>query len=128
MKKKTFVYIAGPYRGQTHDWRSYIEIDANINRAREAAKFCAENGLPFYCPHTHAAHFEVITPNLPPEFWYEMDSIYVALCSAILLVNGWEQSAGTLAETERAYRMGKLVFLPNEREVLVEWWRQGDSK
>lgn len=121
-QERTFVYIAGPYSGRTHDWQSYNEIEANIAKARDAAKFCAENGLPFYCPHTNTAHFEVIAPDLPAEYWYAMDNIFLDLSSAVLLVGGWEGSKGARAEAERATAQGKRVFGPDKGEGLVSWW------
>ena len=81
--ERSFVYIAGPYSGRTHDYNSYNEIEINISKAREAAKFLAENGIPFFCPHANSAHFEVITPSVGLDYWYKMDNIFVDLSSAI---------------------------------------------
>ena len=122
MRNNQFVYIAGPYSGKTHDHQSYNEIDANIAQAREAAKFLAENGMPFYCPHTNTAHFEVIAPDLPVEYWYEMDNVFVDLSSAVFLVEGWQVSLGTQGEMQRARRSGKPIFYPDEGRALVDWW------
>ena len=122
MRNNQFVYIAGPYSGKTHDHQSYNEIDANIAQAREAAKFLAENGMPFYCPHTNTAHFEVIAPDLPVEYWYEMDNVFVDLSSAVFLVEGWQVSLGTQGEMRRARRSGKPIFYPDEGRALVDWW------
>ena len=122
MRNNQFVHIAGPYSGKTHDHQSYNEIDANIAQAREAAKFLAENGMPFYCPHTNTAHFEVIAPDLPVEYWYDMDNVFVDLSSAVFLVEGWQVSLGTQGEMRRARRSGKPIFYPDEGRALVDWW------
>ena len=124
MRNNQFVYVAGPYSGKTHDHQSYNEIDANIAQAREAAKFLAENGVPFYCPHTNAAHFEVIAPDLPIEYWYKMDNVFVDLSSAVFLVEGWQVSLGTQAEMRRARQSGKRIFYPDEGRSLVDWWNK----
>ena len=124
MKDRQFVYIAGPYAGKTHDYQSYNEIDANIARAREAGKFLATHGVPFYCPHTNAAHFEVIAPELPIEYWYAMDNVFLDLSAAVLLVEGWPDSEGTKVEMRRARRSGKRVFYPDEGMSLVDWWNK----
>ena len=124
MRNNQFVYIAGPYSGKTHDHQSYNEIDANITRAREAAKFLAIHGVPFYCPHTNAAHFEVIVPDLPIEYWYAMDNVFLDLSSALFLVEGWQNSAGTKEEMQRARRSGKHIFYPDAGMALVDWWNK----
>ena len=124
MKDRQFVYIAGPYSGKTHDYRSYNEIDINIARAREAGKFLAMNGVPFYCPHANTAHFEVIVPDLSVEYWYEMDNVFVDLSSAVFLVEGWQESDGTQAEMLRATAAGTPVFYPDEGALLVDWWNK----
>lgn len=120
---RTFVYVAGPYKGKTHDWRSYNEIDINIAKAREVSKFLAENGIPYFCPHANTAHMEVITAEIPAEYWYEMDNLFVDLSSAVFLVEGWQNSSGTKAEIDRALAAKKLVFYPDSGDVLVAWWR-----
>ena len=73
--KRTYVYIAGPYRGAQgeHDYSVYYEIDCNIARARAAAVYLAERDIPFFCPHLNSCHFEVIAPSVSPAYWYRMD-------------------------------------------------------
>lgn len=119
---RTFVYVAGPYKGKTHDWQSYNEIDINIAKAREVSRFLAEHGIPYFCPHANTAHMEVITPELPVEYWYEMDNLFVDLSSAVFLITGWAESFGTVAEIKRARAAKKPVFFPQEGGKLVAWW------
>ena len=107
---KTFVYIAGPYKGWTHDAKSYEQIDANIARARSAARACAISGLPYFCPHMNSAHFEIMCPTVSPEMWYQMDNIFVDFASAILLVQNWEHSTGAVEEVARAEANGTPIF------------------
>ncbi len=127
MANRTYVYVAGPYMGQKrlHDFRDYEEIDRNISRAREAAAFLANSNVPYFCPHLNSAHFEVITPNVKPEYWYQMDIELLKPASAILLLGGWEDSKGTLKEIEVARELHIPVFYPEERDELVEWWKEG---
>ena len=100
------VYITGPYMGT-----DYLSIDRNITRAREAAAWLANNGIGFFCPHMNSAHFEAITPDVPPDFWYELDLRFLDACDALLLIEGWEDSKGSRAEKEHAEKRGMPVFV-----------------
>jgi hypothetical protein len=102
-----YVYIAGPYRGKTHDYRSYFEIQGNIRQAEEAFAALAQAGIGAFCPHTHSAHFEIKAPDATPEYWYELDMKFLAHCDAILMLPGWEKSKGSLAERRWAINRGK---------------------
>jgi len=115
-----FVYIAGPYTGNTHDYRSYFEIERHIQIAVEASAELAELGVGFFCPHNHSAHFELITPKVKPSFWYALDMHFLAACDAMLLLPGWQNSKGV--KKELAVAGGKPVFKwPTERNKLVVW-------
>lgn len=92
------LYLAGPYMGDTHDHRSYCQIDAHINEAQKAAAWCATNGIHFFAPHLHSAHFEVITPDVPAAFWYALDLRFLPLCDGMLLLPRWYESSGALKE------------------------------
>lgn len=92
------VYIAGPYTGPQPRPDDYLAIDRNIANAREAAAELARCGIRFFCPHLHSAHFEAITPQVPPEFWYELDIHFLKACDVLLLLPGWQSSKGTMQE------------------------------
>ena len=125
MKNKTFVYIAGPYAGPTHDSGSYLIIDANIGRARYAASRLANAGVPYFCPHLNSAHFEVITPDVEPSFWYDLDMRILKFSSALLLLDGWEGSKGTNMERDEALALGLPCFEITDFDELVAWWKAG---
>lgn len=99
------VYIAGPYTG-----KNYHEVDLNIAQAREAAAQLAEAGIGFFCPHMNSAHFEVITPSVQPEYWYELDNYFLKTCSAVLMLPGWWHSKGSRAEHALAEQLKKSIF------------------
>lgn len=100
------IYIAGPYG----DVGGYLAIDRNIANAREAAAFCASHGAGYYCPHLNSAHFEAIVPDVPVEFWYAMDLAFMPVCDALLVLDGYAGSRGTLAEMAAWKETGKPIF------------------
>ncbi len=105
-----YIYIAGPYTGRTHDYQSYFEIHRHITDALEAARELAELGYGFFCPHAHSAHFEVIAPSVKPAYWYELDNHFLEACDAILMLPGWADSTGAVAEGKLARTKGIPVF------------------
>ena len=116
------IYIAGKYTGHYHDHRSYFEIDRNIKAAMEAAAALAQAGVGFFCPHSHCAHFEVITPDVQPAFWYKLDLQFLVICDAILMLEGWQESKGAVNEHYLALRNGLQVFYGIESVIA---WAKG---
>lgn len=119
-----YVYIAGPYTGVHHDWRSYFEIDRNINRALEAAAALAQAGIGFFCPHAHSAHFEVIRPEVKAPYWYALDIHFMRSCDALLLLVNWQHSKGSLEEKRLMEKWGRPVF---ESVDSVIAWAKGEG-
>ena len=116
-----YIYIAGPYTGPTHDHRSFYQIERHILQAAETAKFLCENGIGFFCPHLHSAHFEVIAPDVKPEYWYELDLHLMQACDALYLLPGWENSKGSLRELEIMQEWGRPIF--DDLLEVVTWAR-----
>jgi len=102
------MFVSGPYRG-----KSLAEIEANV---RDAARWCGvvkRLGWTPLCPHTNS-HW-IAEENLR-DFGYMHES-YLAdaltllhRCDAILMIEGWEQSDGALAERQYAMSHGIPVF------------------
>lgn len=115
------VYIAGPYSGKFfHDYRAYEEIDRNIAQAREAAAKLASAQVRYFCPHLHSAHFEVIAPDVPTSFWYDLDNHFLKFaCTGILLLPGWWESRGSKAEKKLAEELRLPVFY--DVEEAIQW-------
>jgi hypothetical protein len=126
----TFVFIAGPYRALTgeHDGSVYYEIDQHINEARRWATKLAQSEIPFFCPHLNSAHFEVLAPETPPEFWYQMDMVLLERASALLLIPGWQESTGARAEKRRAEELNIPCFTFDVWYELVDFWSAGASR
>lgn len=110
------IYIAGAYSGP-----DYLAIEDNIQRARKVAALLANHGYGFFCPHSHSAHFECITPEVPPAYWYELDLLFLRDCDGIYLLPGWEKSTGSVAEAGQAAQNGLPVF--TDLGELLEWLR-----
>ena len=120
-----FVFISGPYRGRPDprywgDSLSYFGIDDNISEARRWASYFAIEGIPFFCPHLNSAHFEVITPDVPEDFWLQMDLEILQHASAIYMIEGWENSEGATEEKRIAEKWGIPVY--EDFDTLVEDW------
>ena len=123
------LFLAGPYMGETHDHRSYCQIDHHINVAREAAAWCANNGIFYFCPHLHSAHFEVITPDVSVQFWYALDLRFLSLCDGMLLLPGWAASYGARrerqamwqADDERGVARRPHFQFDRDQEAILAW-------
>ncbi len=119
---KGFVYLAGQYQkpGGTHGYSDYFDIDANINTARKwAAKF-ARARISFFCPHLNSAHFEVIAPDVPAAFWYDMDLELLIASQAVFLMPGWEKSKG--AQEENQFAINRSIPVFQDFPTLERWW------
>lgn len=115
------VYIAGPYRGhlmpdgQYNQWEQF----ENIRRAERDALRVWSMGAAAICPHTNTAHFQ---GALPDHCWLDGDLEIMSRCDAVLMVDGWQQSAGALAERKQAMKLNLPVFY-NFGEL--EYWLKG---
>lgn len=117
------VYLAGPYSGKTHDYKSFFEIENNISLAKQIAIWCATNKIAYFCPHLNSAHFEVYVPDVPVEFWYEMDLTFAYKCDALLLFGHWHYSKGAMQERQIFVAANKPVFIYElEKTNLFEWY------
>jgi nucleoside 2-deoxyribosyltransferase len=117
MRQPPLVYVAGPYTGRsTHDASGYHAIDRHIGIAREACAWLINHGLYFFSPHLNSAHFEVITPSVPPATWYDLDQRILEACDVMLVVEGWRESSGTLKEIAFCKDRGIPVYFMEEKE------------
>ena len=123
--KVPIVYIAGPYLGsikpEDHNASSFLEIDKNINHARDVAVLLAQHGIGFFCPHMNSAHFEVLAPDASVDYWYAMDLSILHNCEAILMLSGWESSHGAKLELEFAKAHEIPDFYETCLENLFDW-------
>lgn len=108
-------YVGGAYR----DPRGAYYVAENIRAASEVALACWRAGLPALCPHKNSALYD---GALPDEVWLAGDLLMLARCDVLVLVPGWERSAGTRAEVEFARERGIPVIEYGEG-TLTGWCR-----
>lgn len=121
-KSKIAVYVAGPYSSD-----NVIGVQQNIRRGIERAALLFEFGYTIYCPWLD---FQLgLFGNYPVELYQRNSMEWLRRSDCVLLVEGWENSKGTKAESDEAKRLGKPVF--EHLDQLDEWaenieeWRRG---
>lgn len=102
MNRRTVVYVAGKYRGAT-----FAEVYDNVQAARAVAKVLWEKGIIALCPHTMTFAMDGVCPQ---EGFLAGTLELMRRCDAVVLVEGWEESAGTLAEITEAGLRGIPVY------------------
>lgn len=94
MTKRRRLYISGPYRADTVNG-----IHNNIAEARKRAEWGWANGYFPICPHLNSAFIDGLVPDKDIlECYLQL----VDLCHVILMVDGWKDSQGSIAELQRA--------------------------
>lgn len=95
---RPLVYIAGPYRGVKE-----AAVFENIVRAREAAVQLWRMGFVPICPHLNSM---LMGGSSSDETFLLGDLDILQRCDAVLLIAGWNESAGGLAERDFAAGVG----------------------
>ena len=99
---KKILYVAGPYRAETE--RGVVE---NIRAAEAVAIEVWKAGHIALCPHLNTRLFGGILPDM---VWLEGAIDLMLRCDGVVLVPGWENSQGTIAEIEIAQSMDMPVW------------------
>ena len=102
MSRDKIAYIAGPYRASC-EW----DILQNIRRAEAVALQYWKLGYTVICPHKNTAFFG---GALPDTVWLEGDIEILKRCDVIVMIPGWEDSKGALAELKVALEHGKEII------------------
>ena len=92
--KAELIYLAGPYRGSCA-----AEVKRNITIAEAHAMHLWHLGYPTICPHLNSAFFDGCTED---KIFLEGYLRILESCDAMVLLDGWEDSQGTLGEIFRA--------------------------
>lgn len=100
------VYVAGAYSAD-----NVIDVLKNIGRGEQLAAemFCL--GYAPFCPW-HDKDYIIKKPNrdVTVDQFYRYSISWLEVSDCVLLVPGWEDSAGTKAEIHRAIDLGIPVF------------------
>jgi hypothetical protein len=104
------VYIAGPFRcpslacpGQ----QDHFGIHQNVTRAMALALEVWRLGAVALCPHGNTF---CLQHSAPDSVWLEGDMELMRRCDAVLMVPGWSDSRGAIAERLHARERGMPVF------------------
>lgn len=95
-------YIAGPYRGRSHN-----DVAQNIWAARDVAIRLWSLGYAVICPHLNSAFMSGVASE---EVFLEGGLEMLRRSDLIVLVEGWPASEGTAKEIEEARSRGIPVF------------------
>jgi len=111
------VYIAGPYSGDT------ITTLHNIRRGIQADYAVVKAGFAPYTPWFDflRAFVEPTKGEVTREQYQAVSMAFMERADAVLLVEGWEKSAGVKRELARASEMGIPVF--EDLRELIAWDR-----
>jgi len=102
------VYIAGRYRGRTPE-----TVQANIEAARFIGLLAAEKGWFPVIPHLNTQGFEDILSH-DDDFYLEGTLELMRRCDAVVMVPGWQKSAGAVSELDDAVSLSMEYFLSVE--------------
>lgn len=101
--RKELIYVAGPFRNSS-SW----EQEQNIRRAEAVGLAVERLGLFALVPHVETRFFGFAT--LPDQHWLARGLAQLRRCDAVLLVEGWQASAGTADEIRLARALHMPVF------------------
>jgi len=95
-------YIASAFRGKNH-W----EMHQNVLKAEAVIPMLIEKGYAPICPHKITENMQGLFPD---EKYLEICMELLKRSDAILLLEGWMHSEGSMAEWQQAEQWGKEIF------------------
>ncbi len=105
MQTMKLVYVAGPFSADD-GWG----VAQNVHRAETAARAVLRLGAMPVTPHSIGAR---MAGTETQELWRAGTLALMRRCDAVLVLPGYEKSAGTLGEIEEAKRLRMPLFLPD---------------
>jgi hypothetical protein len=107
--KPFLVYVGGKYRGKT-----VFHVIWNILKARKVSMWLWRHQISNICPHTNSALIDYGMDKVPDDFILPAYLDILKRCDAMVLVSGWSDSVGTLAEIELATKMNIPIYYDPE--------------
>lgn len=127
LEKGDLVYVAGPYcpsGAGNNPQASGITLHNAIRISYQNTKKAIHMGIRLlklgYIPLIpHLSHFihQEMDEDLGEE-WYKIDYKYLDVCSAIVMLDGWQQSFGATRERHRALIQNKIVITEKHIEKM----------
>ena len=103
-------YVAGPLRAA-----SDAEHFRNCERAAVLAIRLWRKGHHVFCPHSNSGKYVNMLRNDVPDSAFLEFGLYMLSCmDGLVLVEGWQESEGALAEVAEAKRLGLPVYVGAE--------------
>jgi len=110
------VYIAGRYSSN-----NVIEVFDNIRKGQRMATKVFLAGFAPFCPFLDFHYTLMLRRNesLTVEDYYKYSLAWLAVSDAILMLKGWQDSKGAVAEHQEAHRLDMPIF--TDFGDLVAW-------
>jgi hypothetical protein len=105
--REPVLFLAGPYR----DPRGPHFIRENIERARAAAVHYWQRGFTVFTPHLNSYLMDGAAPD---EAFIRGALEILRRCDIVVMLPGWQRSAGALAEHALAQELGMEVWVHEE--------------
>ena len=100
------IYVAGPYSAD-----NVLDVLKNIGRGEKMCAQLFNNGYAPFCPwHDKSYVTDAPEAEFTVEQFYNYSMAWLDVSDAVLLLDGWENSKGTLAEIDRAQSLGIPIF------------------
>ncbi len=113
------VYVAGPYSAD-----NVLQVLQNIGRGEATAvSLFTEGFAPFTPWHDKDFCIKYFDTDFTVQQFYDFSIAWLEVSDAVFLVDGWEKSAGTLAEIKRAKELNIPVF--ENQADLIAWRDRG---
>jgi hypothetical protein len=112
------IYVAGPYSGNT------LQTLNNMRTGMRKATELLTKGFAPFCPWLDYQYTLMLRDgeSISYEQYLRMSIAWLEVSNAVLLLPGWENSKGTLAEIEVAERLGIPVFKPEEESAMYDYF------
>ena len=106
MDDMKIVFICGHYRAKT-----IHGVVENIRAAEKYAKKYWRLGYCVICPHKNTALFDGI---LPDDVWLKGAQKLLSISDVVVMLPGWEDSAGSVNEQHLAVQLGKKIIFEDD--------------